>query len=250
MIAIRALGIALCTFLVLGLARARTRAAVKDRRQRGFLDRVYKGADGKEAKYVLFVPHHYRDDRPCPLILFLHGAGETGKDGQKQVTVGLGPAVRAREQTFPFLTVFPQSQRCTWQAGTADAERALAILEEVRKQYRVDPKRIYLTGLSMGGYGTWSLAAEYPDRWAAIAPVCGGGDPKLADRIKDLPCWCFHGADDPAVPVRLSRIMMRALWEAGGYPNYTEYPGVGHNSWDKAYATDDLYAWFLHLEKK
>jgi predicted peptidase len=111
----------------------------------------------------------------------------------------------------------------------------------VCKSYKTDPQRLYLTGLSMGGYGTWSLATAEPGRWAAIAPICGGGDPKQADKIKDLPCWCFHGDQDGAVSVERSRDMMRALWAAGGHPNYTEYPGVGHNSWDAAYGTDDLY---------
>lgn len=247
MMTIRAPGIVLCAFLVLGLARVR---AADRAEEHGFLNRIFKDADGKEAKYVLFVPHDYKGDKAYPVILFLHGAGETGTDGHRQAEVGIGPAIRKREQTFPFITVFPQSQKRTWRADSADAKRALAILDEVQKQYKTDPKRVYLTGLSMGGFGTWSLAAKYPDRWAAIAPICGGGDPKKADSIKALPCWCFHGGADPVVPVRLAHAMMKALWGAGGHPNYTEYPGVGHNSWDKAYATDDLYDWFLHFERK
>ena len=142
----------------------------------GFLDRVHKDADGKEAKYVLFVPKDYdaKADKTWPVILFLHGAGET-QGGQKQpVEVGIGPAIKKQEKTFPFITLFPQSQKRTWQAGSADADRALAILDEVMKEFKIDAKRLYLTGLSMGGYGTWSLAAKYPERWAAIAPICGG----------------------------------------------------------------------------
>ena len=99
----------------------------------------------------------------------------------------------------------------------------------MQKEYKIDDKRIYLTGLSMGGFGTWSLAAKYPDRWAAIVPFCGGGDPAKAKEIKDIPCWCFHGDADQAVPVRASREMVEALKAAGGKPKYTEYPGVGHN---------------------
>src|SRR5207248_11298799 len=124
----------------------------------GFLDRVHKDADGQEAKYVLFVPYNYQGTKPVPLILFLHGAGESGSDGKKQVEVGLGKAIRQREKDFPFLVVFPQSQKRSWRADSADAQRALAILAEVQKEYQVDAKRIYLTGLSMGGAGTWSLA--------------------------------------------------------------------------------------------
>jgi predicted peptidase len=216
----------------------------------GFLDRVHKDSDGKEAKYVLFVPQDYKGDKAYPLILFLHGSGETGDDGVKQTKVGLGKAIKNDEKNFPYLVVFPQSQKRTWRAGSSDADRALAILDEVRKEYKVDPKRIYLTGLSMGGFGTWSLAAKYPDRWAAIVPICGGGDPSAAKDIKDIPCWCFHGDADPAVKVDLSRKMMEALKEAGGMPKYTEYPGVGHNSWDKAYAEKDLWDWLAKQEKK
>ncbi len=217
--------------------------------QRGFLNRVFKGGDG-EAKYVLFVPHDYKGDQPYPLILFLHGAGETGTDGLKQSVVGLGPAIKKRQKTFPFLAVFPQSQKRTWKADSADGQRALAILAEVEKSYKVDSARIYLTGLSMGGYGTWSLAAAYPERWAAIAPICGGGDPKQAAKIKHLPCWCFHGDADKAVPVARSRDMIQALKDAGASPRYDEYPGVGHNSWDRAYGNEELYTWFLQQKRK
>jgi predicted peptidase len=215
----------------------------------GFLDRVHKDADGKDAKYVLFVPHDYKADKPYPLILFLHGAGERVGGGKEPVQVGIGPAIKKREKDFPFLVVIPQAQR-TWQADSPDAKRALAILAEVEKEYKVDAKRVYLTGLSMGGYGTWSLATAQPDKWAAIVPICGGGDPKNADKIKDIPCWCFHGDADKAVKVERSRDMIEAIKKAGAEPKYTEYPGVGHNSWDKAYDTKELYEWLLKQHKK
>src|SRR5947209_17137191 len=130
----------------------------------GFLDKVYRDSRGNEAKYVLFVPHDYRGERPYPLIMFLHGLGESGSDGHKQVEVGLGPALRKREQKFPSFVLFPQSQRMNWNASSADARRAMAILDETCKEYRIDPDRIYLTGISLGGFGTWSLAAKYPER--------------------------------------------------------------------------------------
>ncbi|HKB35517.1 MAG TPA: hypothetical protein VKD72_03625, partial [Gemmataceae bacterium] len=124
----------------------------------GFLDKVYKDKDGAEIKYVVFVPHDYKGDQPYPLILFLHGAGET-KGGSKQpVEVGIGTAIKKREKTFPFITIIPQAQTRGWQAEGANAKMALAMLEDVQKEYKVDPKRVYLTGLSMGGFGTWSLA--------------------------------------------------------------------------------------------
>ena len=221
----------------------------------GFRDLVHKGADGKEVKYVLFVPrgHDAKADKTYPVILFLHGAGET-KGGQKQpAEVGIGPAIKKREKTFPFLTVIPQAQTRGWQADGPNAAMALAILDGVMKEYKGDPKRVYLTGLSMGGFGSWSLAAKHPERWAAVAPVCGGvrqGAGETAKAMKDVPCWCFHGGADAVVPAKLSRDLIKALWAAGAAPNYTEYPGVGHNSWDKAYGTDDLYEWFLANKRK
>jgi predicted peptidase len=225
-------------------------ATAQDKPTPGFSDRVFKDKDGNEAKWVLFVPHGYQGDKAYPLILFLHGAGETGTDGVKQAKVGLGPAILKAEKSFPFFAVFPQSQKRTWKADSDDAARALAILDQVQKDYKIDGKRIYLTGLSMGGYGTWSLAAAHPNRWAAIAPICGGGDPTQADKIKHIPTWCFHGDADKAVKVEKSRDMIDALKKAGAMPKYSEYPGVGHNSWDKAYGTAELYDWLLKQSLK
>jgi predicted peptidase len=143
----------------------------------GFLDRTYDSF-----KYVVFIPKDYNADKAYPLILFLHGAGERGTDGKRQSEVGLGKAVKKHADTFPFIVVFPQAQK-TWKVGSDDSKRALAILDQVEKDYKVDKKRVYLTGLSMGGYGTWDLAAADPKRWAAIVPICGGGDPKAANRF-------------------------------------------------------------------
>src|SRR5262249_28232582 len=133
----------------------------------GFIDKVYKGADGYEAKYVVFIPADYDGKKAFPIILFLHGAGQTGTDGRNQIRVGLAPAIK-KEKTFEFIAVFPQSHKGGWEATSEDGKRALAIVDEVQKDYRVDTTRVYLTGISMGGEGTWSLAASYPKRWAAI----------------------------------------------------------------------------------
>lgn len=230
-------------------------AVMANAAETGFIDKTFKDSAGTEHKYVLFVPHDYKKDTPTPTILFLHGAGETkAKDGDKQgnmpVNVGIGRAIKKREKTFPFITIIPQAPVRGWQAGGQSAKMALGILEDVEKEYSVDPKRVYLTGLSMGGYGTWSLAVAMPDKWAAIVPICGKGDPSKAEKIKDLPCWAFHGDDDKSVNVSGSRDMIEAIKKAGGHPKYTEYPGVGHNSWDKAYGTDELYEWLLKQSKK
>lgn len=220
-----------------------------DKIESGFLNKVYKDGDGKESKYVVFVPHGYTGEKPVPLVLFLHGAGSTGDDGKKQVS-GIAAEIRRKEKEFPAIVVFPQSQKRTWNANSDDGKRAMAILAEVEKAYKVDDKRVYLTGLSMGGFGTWSLAAAHPSKWAAIVPICGGGDVKSASKIKDLPCWCFHGDADPTVKVDLSRNMIKAIKDAGGSPKYTEYPDVKHDSWTKAYASKELYEWLWEQKRE
>lgn len=223
----------------------------------GFVNKVFKGTDGTEHKYVLFVPHNYDKNKPTPTLLFLHGAGETKgqKGGKMPVEVGIGPAIKKREKTFPFLTIIPQAPKFGWNEGTDGGKLALAILDSVVKEYAVDPKKTYLTGLSMGGFGTWSLAAAHPEKWAAIAPICGGvfnskDVEATAKKVKDIPIWCFHGDKDTAVKVEKSRELIEALKKLGAKPEYTEYPGVAHNSWDNAYGTDKLYEWLLSHSKK
>jgi len=215
-----------------------------------FLEKVHKRADGSESKYVVFIPAAYKTDgEPFRVILFLHGMGESGSDGIAQTTEGIGPAITRSQKPFPFIVVMPQSPERSWMADSTDGQTAIAILDEVGKEYKLDPNRTYLSGLSMGGYGTWSLSATYPERWAAIVPICGGGDPADAEKIKHIPCWCFHGAKDQTVPVQRSREMIDALKKAGGKPQYTEYKDVGHNSWDPAYGTAKLYDWLLEQKK-
>ena len=148
-------------------------------------------------------------------------------------------------QPCPAYVVFAQSHKRNWRAGSTDANRALRMVDELCKEAPIDTNRIYLTGLSMGGYGTWSLAAAEPKRWAAIVPVCGGGNPADVAKFKDIPCWCFHGDKDTAVKVEKSREMIEALKKVESEPKYTEYPGVGHNSWDKAYGTPELFPWLF-----
>jgi predicted peptidase len=242
------------------MARKKARAAQPP--ERGFVEKTYRDPNGEEHKFVLFVPHSYPGKEPFPVILFLHGAGEHEKGAKAPVDVGIGQAIKKLdEKEFPFFVIFPRARyregpingpyiRTVWSGREPNGQKALGMLDQVEKEYKTDPKRVYLTGLSMGGFGTWALAAEVPDRWAAIVPVCGGGDPKQADRIKHIPCWCFHGNADESVRVQLSREMMQALWAAGAKPGYTEYPGVGHNRWDRAYETKELYTWLLKQRLK
>ncbi len=254
------LAIVACVSLALFLVSSPTRAGDA---KTGFLPRVHKGPDG-DSKYVLFVPHGYTGAKEYPLILFLHGAGERGDDGETPVKQGIGNAIKFKggEQKFPFFVIFPQARvKGSWKAGMPDADRALAILAEVQKAYKIDNKRLYLTGLSMGGSGTWSLAAAeggfsnppWPDGLenpSSAAPICGGSNPATATMIKDIPCWCFCGDKDGAKLVESNRTMIKALQAVGGTPRYSEFPFVGHNSWDPAYATPELYSWFLSHKLK
>jgi len=218
----------------------------------GFLDKTHKNADGTESKYVVFVPHDYDGTKEYPIMLFLHGSGETKGDrgGKMPVEQGIGPHIKRNEKKFPAFVVIPQSEKRTWKADSDDGKRAIAMLDATMKTYKIDTKRQYLTGLSMGGFGAWSVAAAYPERWACLVPICGGGDVKSVEKIKDIPCWCWHGDKDGAVKVDLSRQMIEALKKAGGTPQYTELAYIGHNSWDAAYASQDLFDWMLKQKKK
>ncbi len=221
----------------------------------GFVDKVFKNADGNESKYVLFVPHAYDGSKEFPVILFLHGAGET-KGGQKMpVEQGIGPHVKRNEKTFPAFVVIPQAETRGWEADGPNGKRAMAMLDATMKEYKIDASRQYLTGLSMGGYGTWSHAAAYADRWACFVPICGGVRTAdqvsgTAEKVKDLPCWCWHGDQDGSVKVEKSRELIEAMKKLGAKPLYTELEHVGHNSWDAAYASPDLFAWMLKQKKK
>ncbi|MBX3401004.1 MAG: dienelactone hydrolase family protein [Gemmataceae bacterium] len=218
-----------------------------------FVDKVFKNEDGHESPYVVFVPANHDKDKPSPVLLFLHGAGETKGGSMMPIQQGIAPHIKRMEekkQLFKFITIIPQAETRDWRADSPNAKRALAMLDEVVKEYNGDPKRLYLTGLSMGGFGTWSIAAAMPDKFAAIAPICGGGKAEWGEKLKDLPIWCFHGAEDKVVPAKLSQDMIEAIKKAGGKPRYSEFPYVGHNSWDAAYAHDELYGWLLSHAKK
>jgi thiol-disulfide isomerase/thioredoxin/predicted esterase len=226
---------------------AETSATTSPRPGTGFIDKVYRDADGSESKYVVFVPHTYDDMTAFPAIVFLHGAGSRGSDGQRHLRGGLARAIRQRNEDFPFLVIFPQAREEEgWTADSAGGRRALAILQQVQSEYHVDSDCIALTGLSMGGEGTWSLAAAQPYRWSAIVPICHGWKTSMAARLKDLPCWCFHGDADRVILVERSREMVRAIQDAGGKPLYQELVGIDHDGCaDCVYAKSELYEWLL-----
>lgn len=211
--------------------------------QHGFLRRTLPEG-GAGSRYVIYVPDAYDGDRDWPLILFLHGRGEEGTDGWRQVAVGLGPAIMLAPQRWPFIVVFPQKP-ADRQGWLEHESRVMAELAATRDELRVDPRRTYLTGVSLGGFGSWMLAPRHRDVFAAIAPVCGGGQPDHAHALRDLPIWAFHGEADDVVAPEHSRRMVEAVRRVGGDPRLTLYPTVGHDSWDRAYRTERLPEWLL-----
>ncbi|HEV2293643.1 MAG TPA: redoxin domain-containing protein [Tepidisphaeraceae bacterium] len=224
-----------------------TSASVVPQPGSGFVEKVYRAPDASDSKYRVFVPRTYDGTKSFPAILYLHGAGSRGTDGQLPMKYGLAEAIRAKQEDFPFIVIFPQAREGEdWTAGSAGGKRALAILDQVQTDYRIDADRVSLTGHSMGGQGTWGLAAADPKRWAAIVPVSHGGDTKSAARLIDIPCWSFHGDADKMIPVQRSREMVLAIKEAGGRPLYHELSGVGHDDGaERVYAMNDLYEWLL-----
>lgn len=198
-----------------------------------------------EMNFWLYLPPGYPGQQRWPLMLFLHGAGERGDDLERVKIHGPPKRIDIEEASFPFVIVSPQCPEEGWWSEDDQIERLDALLEEVTGRYEIDPQRLYVTGLSMGGYGTWALAARYPRRFAAIAPICGAGDPGAAGRLAHLPVWVFHGAKDPVVPLESSQQMVDALREAGGSVAFTVYPEAGHDSWTESYANPALYDWFL-----
>ncbi len=191
-------------------------------------------------RYLVALPDGYEKQEKWPLVLFLHGAGERGADLNK-VKVHGPPKLIEQGRKFPFITVSPQCPTGRWW----DASQLDALLTHVEKKYHVDSDRIYVTGLSMGGFGTFQLAAYCPERIAAIAPICGGGDPITARRTSHIPAWVFHGAKDNVVPVSRSREMVEALKARGAEVRFTEYPNAGHDAWTATYNNPELYTWLL-----
>ncbi len=195
-------------------------------------------------KYLLYLPKDYGQKPRWPLVLFLHGAGERGDNLESVKKHGL-PKLIAQGQTFPFIVVSPQCARDQWW----ETFGLTALLDEISEKYKVDSDRIYVTGLSMGGYGTWALAARTPNRFAAILPICGGGNPGRTKQIAHLPVWVFHGAKDKVVPLEKSQEMVDALKRHGGKVKFTIYPEADHDSWTLTYANPAIYEWLLQQQR-
>lgn len=198
-----------------------------------------------EMDYLLYLPKNYDEQESWPLVLFLHGAGERG-DNLELVKKHGPPKLVSEGQEFPFIVVSPQCPKDVWW----EPIELSALLDQVIKTHKVDEDRIYVTGLSMGGFGTWRLAAFTPHRLAAIAPICGGGEKYWARRFPHLPTWAFHGAKDKGVPLERSQEMVDAMKEKGGEPKLTIYPDAEHDSWTETYNNPDFYTWLLAQKRK
>ncbi|MAJ71635.1 phospholipase [Candidatus Poribacteria bacterium] len=198
-----------------------------------------------QMEYLLFLPESYAqsNNQKFPLILFLHGAGERGSDLDSVKRHGI-PKIVETNPDFPFIAVSPQCPEDSW--WTSELHTINGLIEEIVEKYQVDTSRIYLTGLSMGGFGTWSLASMYPERFAAIAPVCGGGEVRQILRsLVEMPIWTFHGQKDDVIPFSRSEEIVTALKKHGSSIKFTIYPEAGHDSWTKTYDNPELYKWFL-----
>jgi predicted peptidase len=215
--------------------------------------RVLDGSSEREKTlhYLLFTPSEYgAGGKRWPLLLFLHGLGECGNNELDRVKIHGPPKLVESRPDFPFVVVSPQ---CPPQPGgmkdvpTAwQPEPLMQLVDHLMAKLRIDPTRVYVTGLSMGGYGTWRLAAAYPQRFAAAVPICGGGEPLAMSRfLRRVPIWAFHGARDTVVPLAESEQMVSAVRGAGGDIRFTVYPDVEHDSWTQTYNNDEVYDWLL-----
>jgi predicted peptidase len=213
-----------------------------------------KGAKAEELQYLLYLPEGKEDKKgeKIPVMLFLHGAGERGSNIAK-VTVHGPPKLIKQKKEFPFIVVSPQCP----EGEIWKPDLLLQLIKEVIKKHNGDPERIYLTGLSMGGYGSWTLGLTHPEKFAAIAPICGGGNtidillprPDKANALKTLPVWAFHGGKDDIVKLFESERMVETLKRSGNQAKLTIYPDAGHDSWTEAYNNPELYDWFLKQKR-
>lgn len=235
--------------------------------QTGFLDRSVT-VGGVAYPYEVYVPASYSTAQQWPVILFLHGAGERGGDRLLQTSNALGAAIRRAPSAYPAIVIFPQVPNDSSWIGIP-SQVAMTALDNAMAEFRIDPDRVYLTGLSMGGNGTWHLAYRFPDRFAAIAPICafvtvlngrtfkaavptdsGDAFQTLARRVAKLPTWIFHGEIDQPVPVAQSRQAAEAIRKAGGDIKYTEFLGMDHNVWDATYASPQFISWLFAQRRK
>ena len=242
-----------------GVIVAGSMAGAADVRER-FEKREFTDASGDKLRYRLLKPKDYDPNRKYPLVVFLHGAGERGSDNTAQLVHAMADFASDRiMENYPAFVIAPQCPdekkwvEVPWtdedhempKEPSQSLRQTLELVAALQEEFSIDPARRYITGLSMGGFGVWDAIQRRPELFAAAAPVCGGADARLAKRIKDVPVWAFHGDQDDAVKVRRSRDMIAAIKAAGGSPKYTEYKGVGHDSWTATYQDPELYKWLF-----
>lgn len=225
-------------------------------------------ADGKTLLYRLMKPTEIEKDKKYPLVIILHGAGERGNDNKKQLVwfwneKNASPMTRPEVAAAKAFVIVPQCPdgkkwvEVPWEKGSYKSPEiseplklTLALVDSFIKDQPIDPARVYIIGMSMGGYGAFDAVQRRPELFAACVPICGAGDLSKAKDIANVPVWAFHGADDGAVPVRGSREMIDALKKVGAEPKYTEYPKVGHNSWSPAFAEKEFWNWIFAQKRK
>ena len=228
-----------------------------------FLEKKYIDS----SKDTLLYRFHEIDNpqKKFPLVVFFHGAGERGNDNKKQLEVGIhilaNTQNRAKYPCYILAAQCPDNLKWVNTDWTADShnfsenpskpmKQVIELIDILLKKYSIDPKRIYVIGLSMGGFAVWDIISRFPNKFAAAVPICGGGDEKKAKSLSKIPIWVFHGEKDKVVKTLRSRNMVTALKKAGGNPKYTEYKDVGHNCWGKTFNDDNLYKWLFLQSKK
>lgn len=252
------------SLMIVAMAIPVTSAAQNDAKDL-FEAREYISEDGDVLPYRILLPDNFEEGKVYPLVLFLHGMGERGVDNEAQLTWGVEAFAKEDfRKEHPAIVIAPQAPDDDYWANldwrnegtglmenpTRPLQMAYDLVLRLTDEFPVDENRLYITGLSMGGFGTWDLITRYPDTFAAAMPVCGGGDPSKAHLLADLPIWNFHGAQDQVVPVDLSREMVQAIRDAGGSPGYTEYPHVDHFSWVPAYEDRFALEWLFEQVKE
>ncbi len=220
--------------------------------------------DGNKLPYRFMKPAKVEEGKTYPLVIFLHGAGERGTDNKAQLRHGIQDIIKLGAEKHPFFMLVPQCPNgkkwveVDWGAASHTMPEQLSVpftllfelLGKIEKENPIDQKRIYIMGISMGGFGTWDAISRFPDKFAAAVPVCGGADTAQAPKLVKIPIWVFHGGNDNTVKTQRSRDMVEALKKAGGDPKYTEYPGVGHNSWTQTFSNPEVIEWIFSQSKK
>ncbi|OAI42222.1 phospholipase [Planctomycetaceae bacterium SCGC AG-212-D15] len=248
--------------LALAVSLALTHAVLAQETKPALEKKTFTDAKGEKLPYRLLVPENYDAKQKYPLVIFLHGAGERGTDNEKQLVHGVPEFTRPENRKkYPCFLVAPQcpdeEKWGDWtvkeglpEKPTEPGRLVLELIDALQKEYSIDSKRLYLTGLSMGGFGTWDLISRHPEKFAAAVPICGGGDPKQAPKLVKVPIWAFHGGKDNAVKVERTREMIVAIDKAGGHPRYTEYYHEGHGSWVPAYKDGEMLKWMFEQKLK